>query len=285
MSTVTECIIRVRTVHEFLVAVDAAAYALCDTVQNQNCELWYRGQVQTGFQLLPSISRSIDGIPLSPELEIVFLSKFKSLATPYVDCLPTPPLPNGVESYWSWLFQMQHYGVPTRLLDWSRDALVALYFATNPEDRSLTPGIDAAVWVLNPVRLNRAYNFNEFVQPGYIPNVEEAGFNTLFGPDSLQLSIPKPAAAIGPLNSSRIVAQRGVFTVFPHQKNLIAMEQFSDSNTFLFKICIAAENVTAIQAQLRRYGITKITLFPELQSIAGEITRQVIAERIQPTDP
>ena len=235
--------------------------------------------MQTGFQLLPSISRSIDGIPLNPELEIVFLSKFKSLATPYIDFLLTPLLPNGVEAYWSWLFQMQHYGVPTRLLDWSRDALVALYFATNPEDRSLTPGIDAAVWVLNPVTLNKAYNFNEFTQAGYIPNVEEAGFNAIFGPDSLPLSNPKPAAAIGPLNSTRIVAQRGVFTVFPHQKNLIPMEQFSDSSTFLVKICIASENFGEIQAQLQRYGITKIALFPELQSIAGEITRQVIAER------
>ena len=210
----------------------------------------------------------------------MFLSKFKSLATPYIDYLPTPPLPNGVESYWSWLFQMQHYGVPTRLLDWSRDALVALFFATNPEDSSLVRGIDAAVWVLNPVTLNQAYNFNEFTQPGYIPNVEEAGFNRIFGPDSLPLTTPKPAAAIGPLNSSRINAQRGVFTVFPHQKNLTPMEQFPDSSTFLVKICIATESFEDIQAQLRRYGVTKIALFPELQSIAGEITRQVVAERI-----
>lgn len=76
MSAVTRCIARVRTVEEFLAAVDTAAHVLCDT--NQNCELWYRGQVQTGFQLMPSISRSIEGIPLNPELEIVFLSKFKS---------------------------------------------------------------------------------------------------------------------------------------------------------------------------------------------------------------
>lgn len=278
MSAVTKCIARVRTVEEFLTAVDTAAHILCDA--NQNCELWYRGQVQTGFQLMPSISRPIGGIPLNPELEIVFLSKFKSLATPYIDYLPTPPLPNGVESYWSWLFQMQHYGVPTRLLDWSRDALVALFFATNPEDSSLVRGIDAAVWVLNPVTLNQAYNFNEFTQPGYIPNVEEAGFNRIFGPDSLPLTTPKPAAAIGPLNSSRINAQRGVFTVFPHQKNLTPMEQFPDSSTFLVKICIATESFEDIQAQLRRYGVTKIALFPELQSIAGEITRQVVAERI-----
>jgi hypothetical protein len=277
LSAVTRCVIRVSTVQEYLAAIDDAACVLCDAIES--CELWFRGHVQTGFQLLPSIFRPIDGIQLNPELEIVFLSKFKSLATPYIDYLPTHPLPNGVESYWSWLFQMQHYGVPTRLLDWSRDALVALYFATNPEDRSLTKGIDGAVWVLNPVVLNRAYNFNKFTQAGYIPNVEEAGFNILFGPDSLPLSNPKPAAAIGPLNSSRISAQRGVFTVFPHQKNLIPIEQFPDSNLFLFKICIANENVDEIQSQLKRYGITKISLFPELQSIAGEITRQVIAER------
>lgn len=159
---------------------------------------------------------------------------------------------------------MQHYGVPTRLLDWSRDALVALYFATNPEDRSLTKGIDSAVWILNPVTLNKAYSFNEFTKAGYIPNVEEAGFNTFFGPDSLPLRNPIPAAAIGPLNSSRITAQRGVFTVFPHQKNLIPLEQFSDSSNFLIKICIATENIEEIQAQLQRYGITKIALFPEL---------------------
>lgn len=61
-------------------------------------------------------------------------------------------------------------------------------------------------------------------------------------------------------------------------KNLIPLEQFSDSNTFLVKICIAAENFATIQAQLQRFGITKITLFPELQSVAGEITNQVIAE-------
>jgi len=123
------------------------------------------------------------------------------------------------------------------------------------------------------------YNFNEFTQSGYIPNVEEGGFNTIFGPDSLPLTTPKPAAAIGPLNSSRITAQRGVFTVFLHQKNLIPLEQFTDSRTFLVKICIASENVGEIQAQLQRYGITKIALFPELQSIADEITRQIIAER------
>lgn len=113
--------------------------------------------------------------------------------------------------------------------------------------------------------------------------MEEAGFNTIFGPDSLPLSNPKPAAVIGPINSTRIATERGVFTIFPHQREIIPLEEFPDSSTFLIKICIASENFGDIQAQLRRYGITKITLFPELQSIANEITQQVIAERTEPT--
>ncbi|HOQ37883.1 MAG TPA: hypothetical protein PLR73_09265 [Acetivibrio sp.] len=69
-----------------------------------------------------------------------------------------------------------------------------------------------------------------------------------------------------------------MFTVFPQQKDPIAMEQFSDSSNFLIKICISTENVAEIQERLQHYGIAKIMLFPELQSVAGEITRQVVAE-------
>jgi len=51
MSTVTRCNARVRPVQEYLAAVDTAARVLCGTIKN--CELWYRSQVQEGFQLLP----------------------------------------------------------------------------------------------------------------------------------------------------------------------------------------------------------------------------------------
>lgn len=286
MPPVTQCMARVKSVQEYLSAVDIAFSVLCNQSQGGRCELWYRGLAQQSFQLLPSISRTLDTtLQLNAEFETVFLSKFKSLIIPYVERLPAFPLPNGIPSYWNWLFQMQHYGVPTRLLDWSRDALVALFFATDPTNTSRKAGVDNAVYVLNPVTLNTAFSFHSFLKPGYIPNVEEPEFNLYFGPDSQLLSTKKPAAAIGPLNSTRIVAQRGTFTVFPLVKGLEPMEDFDDASTYLFKICVQADKSDMVFSQLQHYGITRIALFPEIQQIASEIALEVLNEGVNTIDP
>ena len=56
----------------------------------------------------------------------------------------------------SWLTLMQHYGLPTRLLDWSESPLVALYFALSSDEDAKA---DAAVWVLNPMKLNKKVGY------------------------------------------------------------------------------------------------------------------------------
>lgn len=268
----SEGIVRVCNVEEYLRQVDRAFRTICPQGAGR-CELWYRGQPSAAFNLIPSIARP----PYNPQLEIVFLSKFKSLVIPYVTGhLPAPPLPNGIPGYWNWLFLMQHYGVPTRLMDWSTDALVGLYFALQqPTD---VRGQDAAVWVLNPVRLNEAFSFHSFLNPGYIPNVEEPVFNLFFGPNAQILQTKKPAAAIGPMNSTRIIAQRGTFTVFPLDPTLIALNKFEDSPNYLLQIVIAGECIPTMMQQLRRYGVTRLALFPEIQAIAEEIALEVREE-------
>ncbi|MCB5383968.1 FRG domain-containing protein [Blautia glucerasea] len=61
----------------------------------------------------------------------------------------------------SWLTMMQHYGLPTRLLDWSESPLVALYFALSEKKDD----IDAAVWIMNPMKLNKKVGYGEYVPP------------------------------------------------------------------------------------------------------------------------
>ncbi|HWJ03624.1 MAG TPA: FRG domain-containing protein, partial [Verrucomicrobiae bacterium] len=266
----------VRSVEEFLTAVDQAFAGLCPDIDN--CELWFRGQPQASFHLEPRIARK----PRNPELEILYLSKFKSMAIPYVQELPSFPIPNGRAAYWHWLVMMQHYGVPTRLMDWSRDALTALFFATTQMENDV--GKDAAVWVLNPVTLNTAFSFHSFVKPGYIPNLDEEAVDLYFGPNAQILANKKPAAVIAPLNNPHIVAQRGVFTVFPRVKEIIALDLFPDSANYLVKIVIAADRVDFIHNQLANYGITRIALFPDITEIADEITDQVDREgQLPPT--
>lgn len=265
---VTQCSARIKSVEEFLSTVDNAFNNICPVTGK--CELWYRGQPQPQFNLEPRITRG----DRNPLMEIIYLSKFKSYGIPFVQSLPSFPIPNGPAAYWYWLFMMQHYGIPTRLLDWSRDALTALFFAIDGQGPT-DLGKDAAVWILNPVKLNEAFSFHNFVKPGYIPNVDEKVFSLFFGPNAEIHANKKPAAAIGPLNNPHIVAQRGVFTVFPHEKVITPLNLFPDASNYLIEICVAAESIKFISTQLQHYGITRLTLYPDITEIAREIELEV----------
>lgn len=268
-SPVTECVASASSVEQYLQIIDDNFRRISPTDPST---LWYRGQPRASFDLTPPIGRE----PNNPELEIVYLSKFESLAIPEVQNTPSFPIPNGTAAYWHWLFLMQHYGVPTRLMDWSLDALVGLFFAITQSAKDV--GNDAAVWVLNPVRLNQAFQFYPFVRPGYIPNVDEESFNRLFGPDAPDSPDGKAAAAIGPINNPRILAQRGTFTVFPLDSIVVPLNLQVDASDYLFKICITSSSIPSIREQLIRYGITRFALFPDLCTISEEIDLEVRRE-------
>ena len=146
---------KVETVEQYMRAVDNAYRVLWNEEQlaadiKYSPRLWFRGLKSSDYPLLPSIGRK----ELHVEAENTFLLKFKARALTYMDRASARPGCEGANAYWDWLFLMQYYGVPTRLMDWSEDALVALLFAidsdTSPEEKIN----DAAVWCLNPVKLN-----------------------------------------------------------------------------------------------------------------------------------
>ena len=92
---------------------------------NRKGRLWYRGCGKVSYELKPSLYRhkrtkSIEDLML---LEKNLMARFQQRSIPFHSRALNDP--------WEWLFFMQHYGVPTRLLDWSESPLMALFFAVN----------------------------------------------------------------------------------------------------------------------------------------------------------
>ena len=82
----------------------------------------------------PSVGR-LKGYNLSRELQL--LNEFKRVGSPLVDR-------SQLISNWDWLFLAQHHGLPTRLLDWTFNPLVAVYFACQPKGAGELIAVDIA---------------------------------------------------------------------------------------------------------------------------------------------
>lgn len=109
--------------------------------------LWFRGHCQDGLELMPRVFRTRlqaddSGTGMWDETNVYDHLKLR-----------VPSHEHVYHTAFDWLCLMQHYGVPTRLLDWSESILPALYFAVN--DPQHAKRADGELIVLNAKRLNR----------------------------------------------------------------------------------------------------------------------------------
>jgi hypothetical protein len=175
---------------------------------------------------------------------------------------------------------MQHYAVPTRLLDWTENPFVGLYFAVMYAPYEVTSmGLlrfsqAAALWILDPVAWNRHSLHHQSYDGGVLVPGDDAlkGYRPT---PSFSGMYNHPVALYGAHNSSRIVAQRGVFTIFGQNTN--PMEKVFVTEGFpgdsLIKVTLTRKVLPEIRRSILKYGITESVVFPDLEGLSREIKR------------
>jgi len=220
---------------------------------------WFRGAGDYSHTLTPSLFRHPDVISgtLNPiELEGRVIARFKQTSPPFLNAPPVTPL--------DWMFMAQHFGVPTRLLDWSENPFIALYFALSTSKGSNMP----CVWLLDPLLWTKKSLSND-----NLPRIPDpADTATVRFIESLTDDLaPRtdPIAIYSNHTNPRIVAQRGTFSMFG--RGLTAMEKTPYAKDCLTCLLISDSAKQDLFKKLLSIGYTHSVIYPDLSGLGSEL--------------
>ncbi|MDB6116612.1 MAG: hypothetical protein JWO08_393 [Verrucomicrobiaceae bacterium] len=222
----------------------------------------FRGQADANWQLLPKAGRpefyDSEWDTKSGQLSRYRLPKdlgrFNAWRQKAIAFCPDLP-----QNEFECLAYAQHHGLATRLLDWTHNPLVALYFAVRE-----SPNSDGSVY---------AYCNNHFfldTERGVLTEIDE-----------VVVFMPRPV-------HRRILAQSGFFTIHPKpyiplkpEKLRKKMRSFTDTSENLIRIRIPAALKSMIQAELSDFGVNHLSLFPGIDGLSEFINWETIRNNPQ----
>lgn len=192
----------------------------------------YRGVRKSDYELIPSIGRLLPlfikhGLTKNDLLrdELITFTEFSEKSVSLTDKI--------TRNKWEMLALAQHHGLPTRLLDWTRNVLVALYFAVEKFYDT-----DCAVYA--------------FIGEDIKVLVPEDNQDPLKYPDFVAYSPPHI--------SPRITSQDGLFTLHPRPFKAFDHDQIT-------KIIIPTEIRKSLKRTLSVYGLHPRSIFPDLDGL------------------
>lgn len=218
---------------------------------------WYRGHGNKEWPLIPSVQRK------------PYLGREQYLANDfYMKASVTLREKPDFRNYSAWLSIMRHYGLPTRLLDWSRSPLIAAYFAV--EDWAKEKDVDACIWILTPSKLNTEEGFQE-----YLYSIDSHTALQMIRPAFKKEYVPEKEAVIDKIlacypieHDMRIYVQQSAFTLHNTNRKLEDIRE----EGLLRKIIIPALVKEQLAYELNIMGISLSHVYPDAQNIAKELS-------------
>jgi hypothetical protein len=217
-------------------------------------QFWFRGHEEQSYSLTPSALRYSTLNHREAALDLMM--EFRRIAEIKLDRPPRP------QDELKWAQIAQHYGLPTRLLDWTESATTALFFAC------AKASADGIVFVLNPAALN---GLTYPLRPRILDTELDKNVITKYlrsGPrEAKGKNYP---IAINPVwNSQRLIVQKGVFTL--HGKRFSLDKGRIPS---LVAVPILEEFKPGLLRELQRIGVDEMTMFPELEHATMQLKRR-----------
>lgn len=257
-----------------------------DFVSELKCSkgLFFRGHSNPNYLLLPSVMRN----------KQLLENEYKMYHELLINC------PDSFEKCYTHLerlVEMQHYGLPTRLLDVTRNLLVSLFFAceSNPqtygeiilisaEENNVKYPQSDTVSVLASLPVFSPNKQNDFYRWATDPTINQEDFNSLsvrllheirFEKPAFQAEIKKEHIISNYVvhalkNNKRIIKQDGAFIICGLGDTIHSLSKFRYKQHGK-KVVILISNKKKILEQLDRYSINRASLFPEIECVSDYI--------------
>jgi len=250
------------------------------TAKREGNLVWYRGHRCAAWPLKSTVHRRVDdslaavkqSLPESDRIDLMrdfsktLFQKFRARGWQLLGAQE--------RSDWGIVFAMQHYGVPTRLIDWTESFVCALYFA----QLQRAPADDAAIFVLDPQRLNLATIQKEgLVALGGDVKLTATVNTTSYHPAVLADGKDMEAIAVAPvLTHPRMVAQRACFVLSGVSFQPLE-ERYSKC---IKKILLPANTFDEAEQFLDMTGQGHFGYFPDLDGLRVQLLTEMDREVI-----
>jgi len=251
----------------------SAALSTAERSRYEGNVAWFRGERDVTWKLRATLHRHFERLyegladpPSEADRVKLLRDEYKTLYRRFRR-EAWPLLADHERSDWGVVFSMQHFSLPTRLLDWTESFACAVFFA----QLERRPTDAASIWVLDPSKLNGL----GCGRKALLTLEGDSSRPSLFDTSGWHPAVVPPehcletVAAVPIYTNPRMVQQRACFTLMG-DSFLPLDEQWRGElvrNGHLRKIVLPPETFDDAEDFLRAAGLDAFSFFPDLQGL------------------